>query len=166
MRILLCFLIAAVLNTTVSSAQKAIKVSEQPEVYYNRPNGNALCYETEALKKVSAQMYQDGNEKYIWIDLLIDNLIPSNYNNCIQLIPNEKYPMIHGYAEMFARGNIAILYYDKFNKFLKKHGYNTTLPIYNFKFQDLSSTEIFDPNSNFRQVNTADLKRMLLLPKD
>ncbi len=156
-------LISLILFCSNSYAQRAVNVAENQPTFFNKPNGDAICYETEALKKVSAQMYQDGNEKYIWIDLMIDGIIPSNYNNCVMLFPNQGHPLVLGYAETLVRGNIAVQYYDKFIKFMDSHGYNKDLPIYNFKFQNLSQEQIFDPYSEFRKVNTKDLAKMLLV---
>lgn len=152
----------SIIFSSETFAQHAIKVSERDDIYKNQSNKEAICYVTSALQRVSDSMYMAGNEKYIWVDLLIDNVIPSNYNNCIQLIPNQGYPLIHGYEEVLIKGNLAAKYYDKFIHFMDMHGYNKDIPIYNFKFQDLTPEQIFNPNSTFRTPSHNDQTKMLL----
>lgn len=159
------FLIGLLLFCTTSYAQRAMNVAENQPSFFNKPNGDAICYEKQALQKISDQMYQEGNEKYIWVDLMIDGIILSNYNNCIMLFPNQGQPVLMGYTETLAKGDLAAKYYDKFLKFMAVHGYNKDLPIYNFKFQDLGHKQIFDINSQFRKVNEQDLTRMLLVKR-
>lgn len=119
-----------------------------------------ICPDADELRRISNEMYEAGNPKYVWVDLLIDGIAEPGYmyNLYIHTRSNEK------------EGNIVIpdrmrkQYVKKWAAFVASVGEKVSdeYHLYIFgsaknKTYGLTLKDIADPNSEFRNITKPEL---------
>ncbi len=159
--------LAILIIVTVHSANAQriaiVKLDSAFSPYY-KPK-EAVCYDPSMLEQISEEMYNSGNPKYIWVDLLKDQLITEGEGYNIYLNTNQNS----------GEGNIAMpvylqdIYLKKWKSFLlsvkenDRHLYifssNNTTP---GLWRNFNAEDIVDPSSVFRQITNGELMRLEL----
>lgn len=119
-----------------------------------------VCPDADVLRQISTEMYEAGNPKYIWVDLLIDGIIEPGYmyNLYIHTQSKEK------------GGNVSIpdklrkQYVKKWEAFVSSVGETVSADYHLYIFGSaknqtygLTLKDISDPNSEFRQITKPEL---------
>lgn len=144
---------AFLFSVAFANAQSIIVMNMSQRCCYNGlvdPYFSPVCYEPETLEAISKEMYDAGNDYYIFVDLLKDGLIQENqvYEFNITLETN-------GYDELIP-AELHKKYVDKWSSFVKMHS-GKKENFYSWHGVIIKPGQLLNPQSSFRQLNKYSL---------
>lgn len=132
----------------------------------NINNNLPVCYDRDLLAAISDTMFNEGNPRYIWIDLIIDGYITegTTYRNLSVIITlnshieNEKFPI---------PANVQTAYVNKFKSFIEHLEEPVSkYDFYSFRsFFSINPQDIFNSESHFRKDTKSELHGLGLTTK-
>lgn len=155
------FVLAITLFANSIFAQKLTIVKKESFPKTKNTHKDYVCYDRDTLQPISDSMFKAGNPKYIWIDLLMDGYISEGDNRWHNL---HMYLYTKSLADTSIPLTVQKEYVEKWKVFIA----NLSEPVdeYGYYHMDLHSAitgeMLFNPESDFRKVNQAELKRLHL----
>ncbi|MBW7913141.1 MAG: hypothetical protein H3C54_05455 [Taibaiella sp.] len=155
------FLLASTLFANSIFAQKLTLVKAASFAETDNTQKYFVCYDRDVLQPISDSMFKSGNPKYIWVDLLMDGYISEGDNRWHNL---HLYLYESTVNDSMIPLAVQIAYVEKWKNFVASlnephydYGY------YHFDLHNgIDGQMIFNPESDFRKVNKAELKRLHL----
>lgn len=162
MKKIILFILAAVPSIVLAQSITLVSVDYGQPV---KANPTPVCHSHEVLEKISDQMYQQGNPKYIWVDLLKDRYITNDEGHSLNLYISA--------TTASGKGNVPIpaeaskRYAEKWESFVKSIHVkvNTSTPYYLDASYGILGAEIVNEKSEFRSITKGELYFLNLNPQ-
>ncbi|MBN9485296.1 MAG: hypothetical protein BGO70_02445 [Bacteroidetes bacterium 43-93] len=149
---------------SIALAQSITLVS----VDYGQPvktNPTPVCYTHEVLEKISDQMYQQGNPKYIWVDLLKDRYITNDEGHTLNLYISAKNASGNGNVPIPAEASKK--YAEKWVSFVKSLHLkvDTSTSYHLYASNGIQGADVVNEKSEFRSIIKGELYYLNLNPQ-
>lgn len=162
MKKILLFALAAVPSIVLAQSITLVSVDYGQPV---KTNPTPVCYSREVLEEISDQMYQQGNPKYIWVDLIKDRYIANDEGHSLNL-----YISV---TTASGKGNVSIpaeaskRYAEKWESFVKSIHVkvNTSTHYHLYATNGISGADVVNEKSEFRSIIKGELYYLNLNPQ-
>jgi len=162
MKKIILFILAAVPSIVLAQSITLVSVDYGQPV---KTNPTPVCYSREVLEEISDQMYQQGNPKYIWVDLLKDRYITNDDGHSLNLYISAN--------NANKKGNVPIpteaskRYAEKWESFVKSIHLkvDTSTPYYLDASYGILGAEVVNEKSEFRSITKGELYFLNLNPQ-